>query len=245
MLDLCLHCGGRRVEREVVEQATTPPGSPTWVPVPHHRVLEEVETALYGAGLSTLNQSHALWGDGLRYFGLLEVSNGQSHDDYGLVIGLRNSHDKSFPASIALGSGVFICDNLSFSGEVTISRRHTRFIERDLPRVIHTAIGRLADLRGQQDDRIEAYKHTKLNDQAAHDLVIRAMDASVLPVTQLPAVLSEWRQPRHAEFSADGRTAWRLFNAFTEAWKGRNLAALPRRSQALHGLFDAACGLAV
>jgi hypothetical protein len=34
--------------------------------------------------------------------------------------------------------------------------------------------------------------------------------------------------------SANGRTAWRLFNAF----------ALPRRTQALHGLMDAACGLA-
>jgi hypothetical protein len=64
-------------------------------------------------------------------------------------------------------------------------------------------------------------------------------------VTQVPAVLGEWRQPRHAGFAADGKTAWRLFNAFSEIWKGRHLAALPRRSQALHGLLDAACGLAV
>jgi hypothetical protein len=31
----------------------------------------------------------------------------------------------------------------------------------------------------------------------------------------------------------------------THVWKGRNLAALPRRSQALHGLLDSVCGLAV
>jgi len=49
-------------------------------------------------------------------------------------------------------------------------------------------------------------------------------------------------EPRHAEFRA-GKTAWRLFNAFTEAMKG-DLDALPRRTQALHGLLDAACGLA-
>jgi hypothetical protein len=67
----------------------------------------------------------------------------------------------------------------------------------------------------------------------------------VLPVTQVPAVLDQWRTPRFAEFADGGKTAWRLFNAFTETWKGRNLAALPRRSQALHGLVDAACGLAV
>jgi hypothetical protein len=35
-----------------------------------------------------------------------------------------------------------------------------------------------------------------------------------------------------------------LFNAFTEILKG-NLGALPRRTQALHGLMDAACGLVI
>ena len=41
-----------------------------------------------------------------------------------------------------------------------------------------------------------------------------------------------------------GFTGWRLFNAFTEALKGRNLEALPKRRQALHGLLDTARGVA-
>ncbi len=96
----------------------------------------------------------------------------------------------------------------------------------------------------QNDARIAGYKQAELDDRTVHDLVVRAIDAAVLPVTQLPAVLAEWRAPRHNQFAADGKTAWRLFNAFTEAWKGRNLAALLRRSQALHGLLDMACGMA-
>ena len=245
MVNLVLHCGARHVERPAVEEARTPAASATWVPVPHHRLLEQVESTLVGSGMTVANEAHALWSDGLRYFGLLEVTNGQPHEDYGLVIGLRNSHDKSFPAAIALGSAVFVCDNLAFSAEVTIARRHTRFIERDLPRIVHTAVGRLADMRGQQDERIRTYKETELSDPAAHDLVIRAVDANVLPVTQVPDVLSEWRTPSHDEFAADGKTLWRFHNAMTHVWKGRNLAALPRRSQALHGLLDSVCGLAV
>jgi hypothetical protein len=245
MTNLVLHCGARSVDRRAIELAATPAGSPTWVPVPHHRLLEQVESTLVTSGMTVVNQAHALWQDGLRYFGLLEVSNGQPHADYGLVIGLRNSHDKSFPAAIALGSAVFVCDNLAFSAEVTIARRHTRFIERDLPRVVHTAVGRLADMRGQQDERIDTYKESELSDPAAHDLIIRAVDARVLPVTQVPAVLDEWRTPSHQEFAADGKTVWRFHNAMTHVWKGRNLAALPHRSQALHGLLDSVCGLAV
>ncbi len=245
MVNLVLHCGARHVERQVVEQAATPTPSETWVPVPHHRLLEQVESTLVAGGMAVANEAHALWSDGLRYFGLLEVTNGAAHDDYGLVIGLRNSHDKSFPASIALGSGVFVCDNLAFSAEVTIARRHTRFIERDLPRVVHTAVGRLADMRGQQDERIRVYKDTEIADSVAHDLLIRAIDAAVLPVTQVPAALEEWRTPTHDEFADNGKTVWRFHNALTHVWKGRNLAALPRRSQALHGLLDTVCGLAV
>lgn len=245
MVNLVLHCGARHAERDAVHEAQTPAATPTWVPIPHHRLLEQVEATLVAGGMTVVGQAHALWNGGLRYFGLLEVTNGQVHEDYGLVIGLRNSHDKSFPAAIALGSGTFVCDNLAFSSEVTIARRHTRFIERDLPRVVHTAVGTLADMRGQQEERIGRYKETELTDPAVHDFVVRAVDAEVLPPTQLPAVLREWRTPRHAEFIVGGRSAWRLFNAFSEIWKGRHLAALPRRSQALHGLLDAACGLAV
>jgi hypothetical protein len=245
MVDLVLHCGARHVERPAVEEARTPAASQTWVPIAHHRLLEQVEETLVASGMSVLNEAHALWPDGLPYFGLLEVTNGQPHEDYGLVIGLRNSHDKSFPAAIAMGSSVFCCDNLAFCGEVTIARRHTRFIERDLPRIVHTAVARLADMRDQQEQRIGAYKETQLIDAAAHDLVIRAVDATVLPVTQVPAVLEEWRTPSHAEFAEHGKTVWRFHNAMTHVWKGRNLAALPCRSQALHGLLDSVCGLAV
>ena len=245
MLNLCLHCGSRQTPRELIDSAPTPARTRTWVPIAHHRLLDLVESTLGGHGFRVVNQAHALWGDGLRYFGLLEVLNGSAHDDYGLVVGLRNSHDKSFPAGIALGSQVFCCDNLAFSSEVTLARRHTRFIERDLPQVVHRAVARPTDMRGKQDRRIESYKQTEIDDRTAHDLIVRSLDSRVVPVTQVPAVLREWREPSHAEFAEGGKTVWRLFNAFTESLKGRNLIELPRRTQGLHGLMDAACGLAV
>jgi hypothetical protein len=73
MLNLVLHCGAQHVDRQMVERASTPSASSTWVPVPHHRMLEQVEATLTGNGMTIVNQAHALWHDGLRYFGLLEV----------------------------------------------------------------------------------------------------------------------------------------------------------------------------
>ncbi|MCA9269417.1 MAG: hypothetical protein KDA41_13140, partial [Planctomycetales bacterium] len=157
MLNLTLHCGAHRANRDQVAAAPTPPRTQSWVPIAHHQLLQQVESTLAGCGMRVVNEAHGLWGEGTRYFGLLEVMNGRRQQDYGLVVGVRNSHDKTFPAAIALGASVFVCDNLSFSGEVSLARRHTRFIERDLPHVVSTAVGRLTDMRQKQDERIAAY----------------------------------------------------------------------------------------
>ena len=54
-------------------------------------------------------------------------------------------------------------------------------------------------------------------------------------------MLHEWRVPGFDAFEA--RNVWSLFNSFTEALKEGNLAELPKRTEALHGLLDVHVGL--
>ena len=247
--NLLLHCGAAKVERDWLALMTAPRSTDTWFPIPHERLIREVEAALYRAGMRVVNQAHGLSPDGCRYFGLLQIAPAEvgwtspqpPTQDYTYVLGLRNSHDKRFPAAMVLGSQVFVCDNLAFSGEIKIARKHTRFIERDLPALIAQGTGQLAERWHQQDERFAAYKQTELGASEAHDLIIRAMDSHAFTAKQLPDVLTQWRTPNHFEF-AESRTVWRLFNAVTESIKG-SLWALPARTQALHGLLDAHVGL--
>jgi hypothetical protein len=190
--------------------------------------------------MSVVSEMHGLSMHGDRYFGMLQVTNGSNPDDYGLVIGIRNSHDKSFPASLALGAGVFVCDNLSFSGEVKLARKHTRHILRDLPGLVHRGVGMLGEYRRHQDTRIECYKDSPMSDGKAHDVIINALDARVIGAAAIPHILNEWRNPRHEEFQA--RNAWSLFNAFTEFGKGSAVRCLTQ-TQRLHGVMDSVCGL--
>jgi hypothetical protein len=67
------------------------------------------------------------------------------------------------------------------------------------------------------------------------------IDVGVCSNRLIPPVLSEWREPRHDVF--EGRNVWSLFNAFTESLKEGNLAELPKRTEALHGLLDTHVGL--
>src|SRR6476620_5781569 len=70
MANLVLHCGARHVERREVEEAATPAASPTWVPIAHHRLLDQIESTLVASDMKVVNEAHALWSNGLRYFGL-------------------------------------------------------------------------------------------------------------------------------------------------------------------------------
>lgn len=190
-----------------------------------------------------MGRNHALSHAGARYFGVFSISlPSRSETGVGWIVGLRNSHDKRYPAGLVAGTRVFICDNLAFSGEVQLSRKHTRHAARDLPQIMARAIGQLGGKLRQLDERIAAYRGRTLDDRTAHDLIVRSIDNRVITPTQVPNVLHEWREPRHAEFQP--RTLWSLFNAYTEVFKGGNPHAAVRRGQALHGLCDGALGLA-
>jgi len=41
----------------------------------------------------------------------------------------------------------------------------------------------------------------QLTDVQAHDLIVRALDNRAITITQVPAILKEWRVPRHPEFA--------------------------------------------
>jgi hypothetical protein len=240
--NLILHCGASQVERAEVENVPTPDATDTWTPIPHTALIERVEDTLKSDGLTIVNQTHAMTKGGLRYFGLMQVANGQNSEDYCWVLGLRNSHDKSYPAGLVVGASVFVCDNLSFSGEIRMTRKHTVHIMRDMPGLVQRSIGQLMSRWHDQDVRIEAYKNFELSDMQAHDMIVRAIDARAATSTQVPPLLQEWRHPEHEAFAP--RTAWSLFNSFTQVMKGLNLNELSSRTQRLHGLFDMQVGLA-
>ena len=237
---LLLHCGGHLATRVEVANTSTPSPTNTWQPIPHIELIERVEEALELNKLEVGNVSHALSHGGARYFGLMEIRSPElTPDDYAYVIGIRNNHQKLFPAGLVAGSAVLCCDNLSFSGLIKVARKHTRYIRRDLVALVQTSIGKLMTAWHEQDKRIARYKEHQLTDEVVHDIAVRSVDVGVLPNRKLPDLLKEWREPHYEDFQP--RTAWSLFNGYTEILKG-NLAELPRRTERLHGLLDSEIG---
>jgi len=240
---MLLHCGAETVSRGQLFDVPTPPGTRTWYPLSHRTILREVETQLESCGFTILEETHALSHEGARYFGVLSVTlPNRAKADFGWVVGLRNSHDMTYPAGLVAGTKIIVCDNLCFSGEVRISRKHTRFAERDLRHLTARAVGQLGDKFRGLDQRVIAYKEERITNKRAHDIIIRAVDCAAITPAQIPDVLMQWRKPAHEAFQP--RNAFSLWNAFTGVFKTVNPHTALRRGEALHGLFDAEVALA-
>lgn len=233
---LLLHRGAERIERGQLIDIPTPTSTDSWFPIAHEAVVSEVQSHLEASGFLIEEEAHSTAKDGLRYFGVIQVRLPESSSrDYSWVVGLRNSHDKSYPAGLVAGTRVFVCDNLAFSGVVKLSRKHTKNGMRDLRKLASNAVGKLASEFKEIDTVIEATRSVELSDRDAHDLVIRAADVQAISHQQIRPVIEEWRRPSFEEF--EPRNAWSLFNAVTEVYKRGSAASAVARSQNLHQLF--------
>lgn len=244
-------CGGNRtlVDFERVQSVETPmpsfrnkPNKKTGElavshqPIAHDALVTRAKSFLDSNGFTIQDEVHSLARGDQHYFGLFAVDHpNRVATDRGCVIGLRNSHDKTFPAGLCAGDAPFVCDNLIFTNTIKLARRHTRNILSDLDFTINRALGKLFSFWHGQDNRIEAYKNFDLTNSKVNDLVIRACRAGAIPKSKIIDVVDQWESSDHTEFW--DRNMNSLYNAFTEIYKG-NLVALPNRSEALHSVLD-------
>lgn len=237
---LMLHCGAKTVSREELTMIKTPDPTKTHFPLAHADFLMEVETQLAAANFRVQTEQHSLTKLGERYFGLLNLENTRD-PDYAFVVGLRNSHDKTFGAAVAGGTRVFVCDNLSFSGEARLDRKHTRFVRRDLRHMTARLVGQLGALFNHSANRIDRYRAVDVTNADADHLIMSAVRAQAITSRDIMPIWEEWDHPTHEEFRA--RTIWSLFNACTARGEKTASSRAVRRGEALHGLLDGFCGL--
>jgi hypothetical protein len=209
---LILHRGAQEVSRAGLEAVAPPPATATWFPISHSRVLDTALEALNAAGFQVSRTRLALARNKARFFGTLDL---QSPVAAGvtLAVGVRNSIDKSLPIAFCAGSRVFVCDNLAFSSEVVIARKHTRFGEARFNEAISRAVQSLHQYRAAEAERIDRWRHSELSSDAADALLLRAYERQIITAPLLPRLIHEWRHPSFEDFRP--RTLWSLFNAFT------------------------------
>lgn len=235
--NLMLHDGGRSVSMGELKAVQVPEATSTYFPVAYDRIVEMATSALQSAGYRIDRQQFGLARGGQRFFGTFDVQS-EIAGGVGLAVGLRSSLDKKFAIGFAVGSRVFVCDNLAFSGERVLKAKNTRFgSDRYYDGICESVAGLVAF---QETERlwIERMEATPVDDRQAADLILRSTEAGIVGVQSILDVAKEWRNPSLS--SQAGRNAWGLFNCFTYAMKTQRAETISRRTVDLRGLFATA-----
>lgn len=228
-----------KVNSDQLVGVETPEATDSFMPIPHFSLVNLTREAINRAGLEVQEEEHSLARGGLRYFGGFALKGDSvNNPQRQIVLGLRNAHDKSFAASVCIGNRMMVCENLCFSSDIKLARRHTTNILNDLPRILADAVGRVVSHWHDMGKRIDAYQQTEISRDRAADLLIDLVDAKAFPCRDIYSAVQEFRNPRHAEFK--GGSLWTLYNSVTENLKGGDLTKLPFRTMTMQSIFDRA-----
>lgn len=224
-MSLMLHCGANAINRTDLN-AVLPEHAlgARHYPLPYGEYVDQVQESIEHHGYRIKEEQYGVLRDGGQFFGLMEIAPIEGEyipaNEYGLMVGLRGSYDQSLPRGLALGSHVFVCDNLAFSGEVNFHTKQTLNIQRRLPRLIGGAVNQLVDMAGIQENRFKAYKEQEMKPRWGDAAIVECVRRKVINPSQVGKVIEEWDTPSHEEHLNDGRrTLWTFHNAITEAIK--------------------------
>ena len=236
---LMLHTGAEEISFADLKYVPVPEPTASHVPIPHHRLVDMVRHTLSYYGHQIVEENFGVTPDGMRFFGVLTLAS--NYGDYTDQVGLRNSNDKRFPIGISFGSRVFVCDNLAFTADHVIRRKHTAHAKRDLPGLVAEVVEPLADAREQQHRMIEHFKKTPITERLADHAIMAMYREGIINVQRIAEVSEAWEHPAHEAFAP--RTAWSMFNAATSALAGR-VVDNPVTTEKLHHVIEGVCELA-
>ena len=237
---LSVHTGGQSATMEEINRIKRPDRTESYAPVSHGELIEiikqEAEDQLHDYnfldehyGLSPKNGENT----GAKLFGVLSYQSDIS-PDISLSIGLRNSYDQSLAVGVCMGAKVFVCDNLMFSGDIRVSRKHTGDVLEDVQKMISNSMS-IAPMRHRDLLRdAESMKDFDLNDDEAWSILGMGYGRGILRPRQLLASKEAWLKPPQKEF--EDRNLWSLYNSMTEALKSSSARDVLESHSKAHSL---------
>lgn len=204
-----------KVSEDEVRAVQAPPFTDRWHPISHGEVLDVIEEAILASNVKIIKKQFGMTNEKNRMFGVLDLFLGNDYPDHTMSVGVRNSIDKSLAAAFCLGSRVFVCDNLNFSGERVLTKKHTDDIETLLPSMVAQTFGEFLELFKKEDSMLfQTWKNIQISNEKATDFIVNLCQRNALPMRGILEVRHEYLHPRHPEF--EPRTVYSLFNAVTQ-----------------------------
>ena len=235
-----MHTGGISKSFEELKTFQPPKATKTYSPVAHSDLIgivkDNAEKTLQGYSFKdeSFGVSPKIGENiGDKLFGVMTYE----HDtipDLGLSIGIRNSYDQSLSAGLVCGAKVFVCDNLAFSGDIRVSRKHTGDVVGDLENLIKSAMYQAPGRHQAIATDMEHMKEYSCTNDEAYSILGVAYGRDILKPRQLLGARNAWLNPPQEDF--EDRNLWSLYNAITEALKSSSAREIMESHVSSHQL---------
>lgn len=150
-------------------------------------------------------------------------------------LGVRHSNDSKLALGFVAGGIVQVCSNGMFIGECQHKRKHTTDV--DIDGTVDIVLSQYRLLAMSVYPFIDTLQKIELTDAEVHDFIFKSyFDEQAMAFKNIEDIYNEWRRPSYEDFRP--RTAWSLFNAYTNAIK---FMLVPRQYDAhvkVKELFD-------
>ena len=237
---MILHCGGRAVDFNELQNVPLPEETETYTPVAFSDLVTNAKTIADDLlkDYQYIDSQYALAAKDQRMFAVLKYAH-KDTDDMSVALGIRSSHDKSMSNGYCFGSSITVCDNLIFAGDFVIMRKHTKNVFDSLrDQLIKTVYnfqsdGKFQNIINDKNQMIE----TDMNNKKAYEFLGYLFGNKVLKARQLTTALNCWNRPPYEEFK--GKNMWSLYNACTEALKSTPPNRIIQQHIKLHQLATA------
>lgn len=228
----------------------TPEATDTWKPIPHHSVPGIITEMVLERGWKFARDEAnrfklSVTSNGAKMFGVTEIIiNGGIDEEFGLALGFRNSHDRTFALRLAAGSRVFVCDNMMITGDVQIRRVHSVGI--DVRKVVMAALDQIPEAAHRIADFFTGLRSHYFSEEQGVHFLAQAVEVGALPISDFMDARKVWIDsyrdvidPKLVQISHPG-TQWAAYQAVTASWKKHSLMQVQDYSKRLNGIVPGA-----
>jgi hypothetical protein len=202
-------------------RATVPLQTDTYSPVPHNEVLVLLRGMLLDNRFNIVNTRTFTNGNGNKLVGYYDIEDMDffSAEELGIrmMIGFKNSYDKSMSFGLAAGGSVMVCENGVVSGDLlSFRRKHTGTILEEVRNKMQEAISSIrTNFQSLLLDIDIMKNYTISNKEKAELLGVMYFEHNMFTPNQLSKIKTQMETSEHFR----GDTVWDLYNNVTEALK--------------------------
>ena len=222
------------IERELYS-APMPAKTESYTPVAHRNIVDAIFEEADKRGLQIANEQYWSNKGGLQMTGKFNIVV-PGDDEFGMMIAVKNSLDKTIALGLAAGGNVLVCTNGMVRGDITLVRRHTGSIVEEVQQKIITSMDKLENEYNILKHQSSIMKSMEISKTEMAKLAGRLfIEEELVNTTQLNILKKEIIT---SEAFPD-ENVWSMYNHVTESYKKSHAYTYINNHLEFHGFMEA------